>query len=170
MTATHEKSPARVLTGRTVLAIFVGFFAVVFAVNGVLMYEALSTRSGMVANEPYRKGLKYNERIAADERQSALGWKADIALSPDAKSLTVALSTDKGEPVAGLAIVGHIGRPVTDKEDHELTLVEATPGQYTAAFPSAEPGAYVADIEISDAAASEGTVLYRARRRLWVQR
>lgn len=164
-----EKASESVLTGRSVLAIFLGFFAVVFAVNGVFLYQALSTRTGIVANEPYRKGLKYNERIAADERQGALGWKSEIALSADAKSLTVALTTEKGEPVVGLSVVGRIGRPATDKEDHALTLVEEKPGAYAAAFPVTEPGAYIADIEISDFVGPEGTVLFRARRRLWIQ-
>jgi len=56
------------LRGRHVLAGFLGFFAIVFVVNGAMMYAAVSTYSGLVANEPYRKGLHYNERLAAAER------------------------------------------------------------------------------------------------------
>ena len=56
------------------LGVFLGFFATVFVVNGAMIYSAVSTHSGLVANEPYRKGLHYNERIAADERQARLGW------------------------------------------------------------------------------------------------
>jgi nitrogen fixation protein FixH len=55
------------LRGGHVLGAFLGFFATVFVVNGALIYSAISTYSGLVANEPYRKGLQYNERIAADE-------------------------------------------------------------------------------------------------------
>ena len=62
------------LRGRHVLWAFLGFFATVFVVNGAMIYSAVSTHSGLVANEPYRKGLHYNERIAADERQARLGW------------------------------------------------------------------------------------------------
>ena len=53
------------------LWVFLGFFGVVFVVNGAMIYSAVSTHSGLVANEPYRKGLHYNERIDADERQAA---------------------------------------------------------------------------------------------------
>ena len=62
------------LRGRHVLVVFLGFFAAVFLVNGAMIYSAVSTHTGLVANEPYRKGLHYNERIAADERQARLGW------------------------------------------------------------------------------------------------
>ena len=58
------------LRGRHVLWVFLGFFATVFVVNGAMIYSAVSTYSGLVANEPYRKGLHYNERIAAAERQA----------------------------------------------------------------------------------------------------
>ncbi len=54
------------LTGRHVLLIFLAFFGSIFAVNGWFLYSALSTHTGVVAVEPYRKGLAYNERIARD--------------------------------------------------------------------------------------------------------
>ena len=36
---------------------FLAFFGTVFAVNGAMIYAAVSTYTGLVANEPYRKGL-----------------------------------------------------------------------------------------------------------------
>ncbi len=79
----------RVLTGRHVALTFAGFFGVVFAVNIYFVTVALSTHTGVVANEPYRKGLKYNERIAASEQQESLGWKDETVLSPGRPSLIV---------------------------------------------------------------------------------
>ena len=38
-----------------------------------------------VANEPYRKGLHYNERIAADARQAALGWTETVDVGRDGR-------------------------------------------------------------------------------------
>jgi len=69
------------LRGRHVLFAFLGFFGVIFAVNGVFLYAALSTHTGVVANEPYRKGLNYNQRIAAFQAQEQLGWAEDDARS-----------------------------------------------------------------------------------------
>ena len=71
--------------GRHVLMVVLGFFGVVFVVNGVMIYSALSTHTGLVANEPYRKGLHYNERIEADERQARLGWSDSIEIGRDGR-------------------------------------------------------------------------------------
>ena len=45
------------LRGHHVLAGFLAFFGVVLAVNGAMIYSAISTHTGLVAIEPYRKGL-----------------------------------------------------------------------------------------------------------------
>ncbi len=76
-----SSSTGATLTGRHVLIGFISFFAVVFAANGVILYEALATRTGIVAEEPYIKGLKYNQRIDAEAQQAALGWTLDVAVA-----------------------------------------------------------------------------------------
>ena len=67
------ETPSRAdnLNGRHVLIGLLLFFGTIFAVNGYFMFVALSTYTGVVADEPYRKGLAYNARIAADERTRA---------------------------------------------------------------------------------------------------
>ena len=54
-----------VITGRHVLIGMLVFFGVILGVNGMFLYSALSTYTGVVSDEPYRKGLNYNERIEA---------------------------------------------------------------------------------------------------------
>ena len=90
------------LEGWHVLAIFVAFFGAIFAVNGVFLYQALATNTGIVANEPYRKGLHYNERIAAQDAQNALGWAEAVQLTPSG-DLTLTLADGQGAPVTGIA-------------------------------------------------------------------
>ena len=58
------------LKGRHVLMVLCGFFVVMFVVNGIFVYFALATFSGGDTSNPYRKGLHYNEMLAADERQA----------------------------------------------------------------------------------------------------
>ena len=96
------------LKGAHVLATLLTFFGVVFAVNGVLVFEALKTHSGVVAQEPYRKGLAYNERIAADELQSALGWKADLGFG-SVGQLTLNILDRENRPLSALLIAGSLG-------------------------------------------------------------
>ncbi|HRD76764.1 MAG TPA: FixH family protein [Hyphomicrobiaceae bacterium] len=156
------------LQGRHVLITFLAFFAAIFAVNGALLYFALKTHSGLVAVEPYRKGLAYNDRIAADATQSALGWKAEAALSSGG-ALTVAMADRDGKPVAGLKVTGLFGRPSTSKDERRLALIETAPGRYSADLGALSTGAWRIDIEaLRPATDLAPDALYRARRRLWL--
>ena len=58
------KAPARKVTGRMVLLCLLGFFAIVFAVNGVMIHEALSTFGGVETESAYQAGRKYEEDVA----------------------------------------------------------------------------------------------------------
>ena len=109
----------------------VGFFGIIFAVNGYFLYSALSTHTGVVANEPYRKGLAYNERIAADEQPERLGWRDDADARPRRPSSRSSCRTRTAAPVRGL----HGHRPWSagrrpSRHDRELRLGEIAPGAY----------------------------------------
>ena len=155
------------LQGRQVLGMFLAFFAVVFVVNAAMIYSALSTHTGLVANEPYRKGLHYNERIAADERQAQLGWTDKIDVGRDGR-VAIALADGDGRPIAGLRIEAVLGRPSTDRHDIRLTLREAAPGRYEAHTPPLGEGSWLVAL---DARADGNAVdpVYRARRRVWLK-
>ena len=119
------------LTGRHVLIGVLAFFGTVFLANGIFLYSALSTYTGVVSDEPYRKGLHYNKRIAAAERQESLGWSADARLAPD-EGLSLVLRDRNGRPVSGLFVSGVLGRPSTNQHDRNVTLTEVEPGRYVA--------------------------------------
>jgi nitrogen fixation protein FixH len=149
--------------GRHVLAVFLGFFAAIFVMNGVLIYWAVTTHAGLVANEPYRKGLHYNERIAADERQARLGWTDTLAVARDGG--VALLLKDSGErPVTSLKVDIVLGRPATTREDVRIALREVAPGRYEAQTAPLEPGSWLVALE---ARADAGEPVYRKRRRLW---
>lgn len=164
----HVSNGERVITGRMVLFGLIAFFGVVFAVNGTMLALALKTNTGMVANEPYRKGLKYNERIAAEERQQALGWKSEITVDAKAKRIVAVLTGPDGAPLTGLRANAKVGLAVTDREDSSATLSETAPGRYEAAVQIADAGNFIADLEVTDPYDSSQGVVYRARRRLWL--
>jgi nitrogen fixation protein FixH len=153
------------LSGRHVLRLIVGFFATVFAVNGWFLYAALSTHTGLVAQEPYRKGLAYNERIAASERQEQLGWKADVAIAE--ARLEVRLSDTAEAPVTGRFVAAVFGRPSTERFDRAITLTEAAPGVYVSAPLQIDGGTWVASVDVRALPGAEPT--FRMRRRLWVR-
>ena len=156
------------LSGRNVLMAVIAFFGAVFFANGIFIYAALSTYSGVVANEPYRKGLQYNDRIAAGDRQAQLGWTAEAALDP-AAGLTFLLRKTDGTPVSGLRISGTLGRPSTVEFDRRLVLKEVEPGRYVGGVEDLSPGAWLVDLEAVWIGSGETEPVYRMRKRLWLK-
>ena len=153
------------LQGRSVLWAFVGFFAVIFAANGAMIYAAVSTHTGLVANEPYRKGLHYNERIAADARQVALGWTETVDVGRDGR-VQVTMSGAGGGALPGLVVSAVLGRPSTQRQDIQLKLSETAPGRYEAHVAALPAGTWLIALEARTAADAEP--VYRSRRRLWL--
>jgi nitrogen fixation protein FixH len=161
------------VTGRHVFLAVLLFFATVFAVNGVMLYKALSTHSGLVAQEPYRKGLRYNERIAADERQRELGWRETMGLAASG-AIDVMLVDAAGKPVTGLALTSVVGRPSEGRHDRRVQLTEREPGRYIGEAGPLDAGTWLLAVEArpvlaptADAALREP--IYRAKRRLWLK-
>jgi nitrogen fixation protein FixH len=157
------------LQGRHVLLAVLGFFGVVFLVNGIFLYAALSTYTGVVAQEPYRKGLQYNERIAAGERQTELGWADEVMLTRTPDSLILVLRDAAGTPVSGLFVKGVLGRPSTNRHDVDVSLTETAPGRYSAPLPTIEPGAWLATLEAVWPGTGNSEPVYRLRKRLWLK-
>ena len=103
------------LTGRHVLWSLIAFFGLIFAVNGYFLYAAISTYSGVVANEPYRKGLEYNQRIAADARQHELGWTESLDIAATRDTLMLDLKDKNGLPGSASRASGR-SRPPVDQQ------------------------------------------------------
>jgi nitrogen fixation protein FixH len=155
----------RDLHGRHVMAILLGFFGCIFAVNGYFIFTALSTHSGVVSEEPYRKGLGYNQRIAADDRQSALNWRADLDVKA-AGDITLALFSASGQPIGSQHVVVSVGRPSTRSFDRTIVLAETTSGVYVGTTHEFGAGTWIADADVRSSQNLETE--YRIRRRLWL--
>jgi len=159
---------AGTLRGSHVLAIVAAFFAAVFLVNGAMIYAALSTNTGVVGSEPYRKGLHYNERIAADVRQARLGWTEKLTVDLDGRVVFV-LAAEAGRPVVGLRVAGIIGRPSTDRYDMALLLGETAPGRYEAQTKPLAEGSWLIALDARRKRTPDD-LIYRTRKRLWLRR
>lgn len=157
------------ITGRTVLYILIGFFGVMFVVNGIFTYFAVTTFNGLVAEGSYRKGLEYDERLAAEARQERLGWNADLQFTERGGQLRFTLEGEDGRPISGRLVRVRVGRPATDKFDQTLLLSETAPGTYTQDVSLTGDGNWLASLEVLEGYDEAKSVVYRMKKRLWLK-
>jgi nitrogen fixation protein FixH len=156
------------ITGRHVLIGLLGFFGIMLLANGVFVYFALSTFNGLENPNAYRDGLHYNQRIAAAEKQAALGWSHRLALN-EAGRLELTIRDREGGAVFGLAVTGEIRRPVGDGPAHSLALNEIGDGLYAAAPAGLEPGNWIVSLDALPARGGGEATAYRIKERLWLK-
>ena len=123
--ARRGKAP---LKDRLIPWYFVMAFGVVFAVNGFFVYVATSTNRGVVTENSYEKGIRYNETLAAQRAQEALGWGAEITYAGGV--LSVQIADAGGQPISGAAAEAIITRPIEAEWQKTLPLTERSSGRY----------------------------------------
>lgn len=134
------------MRGRYIPWIFAAGMALVVAVNGVLVYFAVGTWSGLVVEKPYERGVQYNRLLDAETRQAALGWNFDIAFDT-ARGMTllvVKASDVAGRPLSGLSLRATVERPVEKEQHVAMLFTEQEPGRYTATVEPLRPGQWQA--------------------------
>jgi nitrogen fixation protein FixH len=154
------------LRGRHVLLGLVAFFGLIFFVNGVFVYYALSTFGGGDTSDPYRKGLHYNDTLTEAAREAERAWRAELSYNATAGGLALKLRDKGGEPVAGLHLDANVGRPATDREDLSANFHEIEGGKYVAELKLA-PGQWVVQLR-SEELSREGDPTYQLKQRVIV--
>jgi len=129
----------RRITGRTVLYAMLGFFGVIFSVNGLFVYFALSSWPGLSTDQPYEKGIKYNRTLAKAEEQIDTGWVSRASLSIQG-GVIIVMTDRSGGVVSDLDVNGIIKRPARAGLDQKFSLLETVPGQYESQVSPVLPG------------------------------
>lgn len=156
------------LTGRHVLIMLLGFFGVVLAVNGIMLYVAASSFTGIETENAYVKGLAYNETLNAAEAQKALGWTVELdqrSLDGGLREVTAVFRDQSGRPLDGLAVTAELRRPVHEDMDRTLALMPLGGGRYGAEVELPLLGQWDARLE---ATTPDGRV-FRMDKRLWLK-
>jgi len=148
------------IRGWHVLAMIVGFFAVVIGVDGAFTVLAYRTFPGQVSVTPYEDGIVYNRKLAQMAAQQRLGWRASATVTPDGGLQVVVLDRDNA-PVRGLTLTGRLERPATEAGRIVPLFREAAPGTYLAR-PGRLAGAWDLTVELT----GDGGRTFEAERRL----
>jgi nitrogen fixation protein FixH len=147
----------RPLTGRGVLAIFVGAFAVIVGANLTLAWFAVGTFPGIEVANGYIASQRFDRERAA---QQALGWTLTPAY--DGQRVTLAFAGADGVPVAPAELRVRIGRSTASTDDQWPDFTGAR-GVYSAPVALGR-GQWLIRVE---ARAADGTQ-FRQRRFLYV--
>ena len=153
------------LKGWHVLAILLGFFGTVMAVNIAMATLAIRTFSGIDGTDSYQHGLDYNKTLAEAAQQQRLGWTNSITITDNGTAVRLALIDSQARPVEGLTVKGMIGLGATDQFDRSLTFHESAAGIYEAPVDRLTVGTWLVSLE---ARGSPGT--YRLKERLWFKK
>lgn len=110
---------------------FVLFFAFIVLVDGIMVWLAIQTHTGVVTDHAYEKGLAYNLLLEAEQKQELLGWQSDIQY--EAGILTVMLSDKHHRIIIPDVIKAQFTRPSQSKLDFDMRLnPQATPVSFPA--------------------------------------
>jgi len=148
----------RELTGRHVLAITVGAFAIIIAVNMTMAYQAIATFPGLEVKNSYVASQTFDAERTAQQR---LGWTLDTAYEAGQLRLTFRDAAGLRASVQGLDVL--VGRPTESRDDTRPVFTE-TGGSFTAPL-DLHPGKWMLQMQ---AVAPDGTA-FRQRIDLFVK-
>ena len=150
------------LTGWMVLLYLLMFFGVTTGVNGVMIYEALSTMRGVDTESAYQAGRMFERDVARLKAQDARHWQVDAKLTPapDGTGLELVARDDAGHVLTGMTASASFERPTDRGLDRNVALTENSAGQY---YGKAQliPGQWDLVIAIS----RQGQQLFRSKNR-----
>ena len=112
--------------------LFVAGFAVVIAVNGIMVWLAIGSFSGLYTPQPRQRSLHYNEIIARQADRDALGWRLDVRWLAQDDRLEIALVDAQGRPLGDARLHAELVRPAEKRPPLAVDLVAVDIGRYAA--------------------------------------
>ncbi|MEM7445188.1 MAG: FixH family protein, partial [Pseudomonadota bacterium] len=112
---------------------FVGFFLVVVAANGIMLSFAISSFNGLSTDGAYDRGLSYNEVLAEEAAQDALGWRlaaGAVPLGDGVIDVQLQAFDEQDRPVMDAVISVLVSRPISDDHDFTIELSHRGEGLY----------------------------------------
>jgi nitrogen fixation protein FixH len=160
----HQTGPR--LTGWLVLVYLLAFFGVVTGVNGVMIYEALSTMRGVDTESAYQAGRMFEQDVAMLKAQDTRHWQVDAKLTPvpEGARLDLLARDEAGHVLTGMAASASFERPTDRGLDRRIALTEDSSGQFNGKTELIR-GQWDLVIEIS----RQGERLFRSKNRVVIK-
>ena len=163
---TPRTTPRWRLNGWMVLFYLVAFFGTVMTVNGVLVYEALSTLSGVDTDSAYQAGRMFEHDVAMAKAQDARQWHVEAKVTPaaDGARLDLIARDAAGGLIDGMEASAVFERPTDRRLDRSVALVADSAGRFHGNAAVA-PGQWDLVIELT----RQGEQLFRSKNRVFVR-
>ena len=110
--------------------LFVAGFAVVVAVNGIMMWFAIGSFSGLYAVKPRDRGLHYNQVVAAQQQRDALGWRVDMVWHADTNRFDLKLLDADGAVIADAELAVELVRPAEKRAPLAVAMRNVGDGHF----------------------------------------
>ncbi|CAN5834394.1 hypothetical protein BH11PSE3_BH11PSE3_46390 [soil metagenome] len=110
--------------------LFVAGFALVIAVNGIMVSFAVGSFSGLYTPQPRDRGLHYNEIVAERDARDALGWQIDVVWRAESNRLEVSAKDAAGQPLAGAQVAAELVRPAEKRLPLPVLLAPTGIGRF----------------------------------------
>ncbi|WP_068088301.1 FixH family protein [Polycladidibacter stylochi] len=163
---TGDTKSVRPFTGKKALLWFLGFFAVIFAVNFTMVYMAIGSFPGLEVASSYKVSQRYNEEIAQARAQEELGWQVDVSANRTNDSvlhIKVNALDKYGTKLNGETVDVKLNRLSDKSHDKHLVLAETSPGIYEGVIPEVANGLWYLHLSFQN---SNDEVVFRSRNKL----
>lgn len=133
----------------------VGFLFFVGVVNLYILSLAITHDRGLIEENPYEAGLKYQEKIDLMQNAKKFGWNISFKNEADEKCVEsifiLTLSSDSKEVISGAEISITALRPSQSRLDRSFKLTESkkTPGTYIAQSPLCTKGLWQIRVDVA---------------------
>ncbi len=125
-----------------ILFYFIAFFLLIIVVNSVFAYLAVTTRTGLVVDNPYERGLDYNQTL----RKATLQPELNQNVQYNDGVLLWTLANKDNIPLDNATVTARIIRQVHDGYDFDITLEHRGGGIYETVLDLPMKGAWLAKL------------------------
>jgi nitrogen fixation protein FixH len=107
----------------------IGTMGIVFAVNGYMVYDALSTFPGAAGQDGFDLSNQYNHVLATAQQQAGLGWQIETGVTSE-RFPVLRLTDRTGAPLSATEIKAQAERPVGPVDSTALIFRAIGDGRY----------------------------------------